>query len=408
MKITSQKKQVLILYGSTLFGLFLGVISSVINTRALEPSLYGDVRYVQNIIQFVSSLLLVGFFTSGSRLLALSPSEDYSRQIRGAMCAILAITMCILSLVMFVLFGFSFINNDGILTWLYLSSVFVGGNVLLLNYINTTAQGDNHIIRISAARLLPTLAYIILATVVYHFYHATPLLMLSLYNGLAVLVYLCIIYSTRPSFSNLKESFRLLNEENKKYGFDVYLGSIANVSTSYISGITLGQFCVDNTNVGFYTLALTLSTPLALLPSIIGTTYFKRFATQDKIERKVLMISFAITIASLLAFICFVGIIVDILYNEEYRSVSLYASLLAFGTSLQGLGDMFNRFLGAHGKGKYLRNGAFTCGAVIIIGSVVLVYFFQIYGAIATKILGSMTYLAMMVFYYIRFLSRIS
>ena len=62
MQLTKQRKQILVLYISSLAGVLLGMINSVINTRALAPGPYGDVRYVQNIISFISSLLLVGFF----------------------------------------------------------------------------------------------------------------------------------------------------------------------------------------------------------------------------------------------------------------------------------------------------------------------------------------------------------
>ena len=48
------------------------------------------------------------------------------------------------------------------------------------------------------------------------------------------------------------------------------------------------MFNEDNTEVGFYTLALTVTTPLSTLPAIIGTTYFKQFATQPRIPSKVL------------------------------------------------------------------------------------------------------------------------
>ena len=58
MKFTKQTKQVVILYASTLSGVLLGVVASIINTRFLSQADYGDVSYVQNIINFIASLLL--------------------------------------------------------------------------------------------------------------------------------------------------------------------------------------------------------------------------------------------------------------------------------------------------------------------------------------------------------------
>lgn len=401
--MSKQQKQVLLLYGSSVLGLFIGVLNSVLNTRSLEPGLYGDVRYVQNIISFVSSLLLFGYFVSGSRLLALSKDEQYSRRIRGIMCVILAITILVVMLTMTCLYFISSAQGKDNLSLLYLIAIPCCGNVLMLNYINTTSQGDNHIGRISIARLLPSAIYFCIAYFVYKYFGATPSRMLAIFNGTAVVVLFLVIASTKPSFVDLRASFRLLREENKTYGFNVYLGSLVAVSTGYISGITLGQFCEDNTNVGFYTLAMTLATPLSMLPSIIGTTYYKQFATQFKITRKVLYGSIGLTGLSCLLFVIFIKYVVLFLYNESYSSVSVYASWLAIGFSLHGLGDMFNRFLGSHGLGKELRNGAIASGLIKIVGSIVLVYYFKIEGAVVTMIISSVAYLLMMVLYYNKF-----
>lgn len=403
MLLTKQRKQVLFLYISSLAGVFLGMLNSVINTRALDPVSYGDVRYVQNIISFISSLLLVGFFVSGSRLLALSHDETYSRKIRGSMCVVLAGTIVILALAMMIVWLF---NDNVTISPVLLASIPLCSHVLLLNYVNTTAQGDNHIGRISLARLMPSALYCVVAFLIYKHFGATPVRMLVLLNGINIVVLLCIIVSTRPSITDIRQSFKELMEENKKYGFNVYLGSVAAVSTTYIAGITLGSFSDNNASVGFYTLALTLTSPLAMLPSIIGTTYFKKFAIQNKIDRKVLWSSVSITLVTLLVFILLIDVVVGFLYDENYSSVGAYSILLAVGTCLHGLGDMFNRFLGAHGQGQCLRNSSFLCGGVLVFGSFVFVWLWGINGAIITKILSSFTYFAAMLAYYRNFVMK--
>lgn len=383
--------------------MLFGIINSAVNTNYLSPELYGNVRYVQNIINFFSSILLLGFFVSGSRLLALSEDENKSRQIRGGMVFILSITQIILMIIMGVFAICAYGNHDSVMGCLYVGAIPTCGNVILLNYINTTAQGDNHINRISLARILPPIVYLILAFPIYHYFGATSLLMLILFNGSAVLILGAIIISTHPKFNDLRTSLRILADENKKYGFHVYLGSIAGVSTSYVAGITLGQFCDNNVNVGYFTLALSLATPLSLLPSIIGTSYFKNFAKQKKINTKIIYTSIGLTLLSYIIFVFSIKYIVQIVYPAAYSSVAIYASWIAIATSFHGFGDMMNRFLGSHGLGKQIRNASYACGTVILIGSILLVYFFEIGGAICTRILGSFTYMSMMVYYYYRF-----
>ena len=225
---------------------------------------------------------------------------------------------------------------------------------------------------------------------------------LLLNTGISFVILVFLILHNHPSFHNFKESWRKLQEENKKYGFHVYLGSISNVSVQYVAGVTLGLFAVNNVNVGYYSLALTATGPLMMLPNVIGTTYFKRFATQSQIERKVLIGTLAMSIVTLIGFVILIYPVVGFLFNEKYQSVALYASFLAFASTAHGLGDVFNRFIGAHGYGKCLRNGAFISGGVALVGYTLGVWFWGINGAIATRIAFALTYLLMMFKYYIK------
>lgn len=399
--ISKQKRQVLLLYCSTLLSVLFGVLASIVNTRFLEPDQYGDVRYVQNIINFIASLLLFGFFLSGSRLLALSNDVERSRRIRGALIVILfvaGILLCSTTALCSLLF-----YNKPSVSSLFLISVPVCLFPLLSNYVNTTAQGDNHIDKIAAARLLPALIYVPLAYFVYLHFGATSSRMILLQWGVYSLILVLVIISTNPSFKNLKDIFNDLIKENKAYGFQLYLGSLVMVSTGYLAGIFIGHFNSDNSEVGFYTLALTVTSPLSMLPSIIGTTYFKQFATEPRIPSKVMKASIILTLASCILFIILIKPIVLFLYSAKYETVGTYASLLAIGFSVHGLGDMINRYLGSHGQGKSIRNSSIANGCLKLFGYSVFVYFWNTNGAILTTILCDFLYAIVIYYYYLRF-----
>lgn len=402
-KLKTQDKQIIMLYAATLFGIFLGVLSSVINTRNLNPSDYGNVKYVLNILSFISGLLLFGFFVSGSRLLALSKSEINSRSVRG----VLVLMLAGISVVISVLMIFSYLVHkywlDPSVSYLFIVAIPISSQMILLNYINTTSQGDNHLGRISIARLVPSGLYVLIAYWVYKQWEATPGLMILLQSGIAVITYVIIIITTKPSFKYLKSAWHRLAKENENYGIHLYYGSLAMVATQYISGITLGLFNTDNSEVAYYTLSLTIATPLSFLPSIIGTAYFKKFATQDYIERKVLVHTVILTFLSCVLFLIVINPLVKFLYSEEYSQVGLFASFLAIGTCIHGFGDMLNRFLGAHGQGIQIRNVSYACGLVLVVGSVLFVYWYGIMGAIATRILSDVVYTGLMVYYYNKF-----
>lgn len=287
--------------------------------------------------------------------------------------------------------------------YLFYLVVPVCGSTLLLNYINTSSQGDNSITTIAFARLLPQLIYIIIAFLVYKYSGASAEKMLLLQNGIAVIILLLLIFKNSPNFSSLKQTLYKLKDENKQYGLQVYYGSLANLSIQYIAGVSLGVFGNDNTNVGYYTLALTVTSPLMMLPNVIGTTYFKQFAHQSFIPRKLLLGTYLMSIASLCAFIILIYPIVDILYNDSYANVAFYASVMAIGFTLHGLGDVYNRFLGAHGKGSYLRNAAWISGFISLVGYTIGIYFYGITAAIITRILSSSIYYFSLLFYYRKF-----
>lgn len=398
--MTSNRKQVIYLYIATFIGTILGVLASIVNTRSLSPEYYGDVRYVQNIINFMASLLLFGYFLSGSRLLALSTDEQKSRSIRGVMIVILLVSVVILMLGVLAN-AFFHIGSHALFT-LFLISLPVCSFPLLNNYVNTTAQGDNHIGRLAVARLVPTALYIPIAYYVYSTYGATSNNMMLLQWGIYTVVLFLVVWSTRPSFSDMKSVFHELNEENKRYGIQLYYGSLAMLATNYIGGVTLGAFNSDNVNVGFYTLALTVTSPLAMLPGIVGTTYFKKFATLDRIPPKVMKVTVLITFASCICFVLLIKPLVEILYSESYRMVGVYAAWMAAGFCIHGIGDMLNRYLGSHGKGNPIRNSSFICGFIRVAGFTLFVYLWDINGAILTTILSSMIYTVVLVYYYVK------
>lgn len=404
MKLTGQKRNIIILYASTLLGVLLGVLSSIINTRFLDPVDYGNVRYVQNIISFIASLLLFGYFHSGSRLLALEKDDSQRRNVKGAMIVILAIASLVLAIGCIVCYILH--SNDPIVQRLFLISVLVCFNPLFLSYINTTAQGDNQIGRLSFARILPQLLYVPLAYWIYSSFGATSERMILLQWGGYTIIYILVILSTRPTFANLKNTWTSLKKENKDYGLQLYIGSLVMVATNYLAGISLGAFNSDNSEVGFYTLALTITAPLATLPAIIGTAYFKQFASQSSIPSKVLKASVLMTFASLIAFVSIIRPLVGILYPENYSVVGTYASWLALGYSVHGLGDMINRYLGSHGQGKAIRNSSIINGLFKVFGYIVLVYLFSTNGAILTTIICSFMYTLSLCFYYRKFVSQ--
>ena len=370
----------------------------------MDPITYGDVRYVQNILNFIASLLLFGYFQSGSRLLALAKDATECREIKG--CMVLILCACSLILIFSCMLCAILHMGKDHLSYLFMISVPICFSPLLLNYINTTAQGDNSISLISYARLLPALLYVPIAFLIFKYSGASATKMILLQWGISTLILLFIISATRPSFRNLHKAWIVLNSENKVYGIQLYIGSLVMVATNYIAGISLGTFNADNSEVGFYTLALTVTMPLQMLPSIIGTTYFKQFSSQERIPSKVMRFTFWLTISSLVLFVLLIKPLVLYLYSDRYEPVGNYSIILAIGCCMHGFGDMINRYLGSHGKGKCIRNASVANGVFKVIGYTILVYYFNTMGALLTTVICDGIYLFVLLYYYKIFVSN--
>ena len=397
-KLSKNNIQVLALYASTMMSSLLGFVVSIVNTHFLTEVEYGDVRYVQNYIILLSWLLFFGFFFSARRLLSLSQSEEHSRSIRGVM--LLVLLACSALLVVGVVVGAYFHYENKVIFELFMVSLPICFQPLYVNYVSVMMQGDNYIGRLAISRVLPPLLYVILAYWIFSVYGATSKRVLLLYWGLYCISLCCIIASTHPVFKNIKSVFQEIKKENSLFGHKLYCGSLAMVATNYLAGITLSIFNDDNVGVAFYTLALTLTTPLSYLPAIIGAAYFKRFVSEPKIPKKVFNGALFITVFSFLAFIICVRFVVDFFYPDAYDVVGTYALYLAIAFCVHGLGDMINYFLSSHGDGKAIRNSSYMCGFIKIFGFVFFVWLWDIEGALFTNVISSCVYCLTLYIYY--------
>lgn len=398
IKLSKNNIQVLCLYASTLMSSLLGFVVSVVNTNFLTEVEYGDVRYVQNYIILLSWLLFFGYFFSARRLLSLSDDEGYRRRIRGAM--LLVLLACSVLLVIGVVVGSFFHYGQENVFELFIVSVSICFQPLFVNYVSVMMQGDNYIGRLAISRVLPPLLYVILAYSIFSLYGASAKLVLLLQWGIYCVSLCCIIASTRPVFRKLAPVFDEIKKENSLFGSKLYCGSLAMVATNYLAGITLSFFNDDNVGVAFYTLALTLTTPLSYLPAIIGAAYFKRFVSEKFIPKKVFRGALFITVFSFLFFIACVRFVVDWFYPDAYDVVGVYALYLAIAFCVHGLGDMINYFLSSHGDGKAIRNSSYMCGFIKIFGFVFFVWLWDIEGALFTNVVSSCVYCLSLYIYY--------
>jgi len=402
--LTERKKakQVSALYGSMVVGILIGIGVSVVNTRLLGPQQYGDLKFLQNLFAFVVTFLTLGVFVSGSRILAQRKNENIKHQLIGTLLIFAAAISIVLIIVLFIFSFFEeklFQNELGQAIRIFSPLLFVFPFNLCLENI---MQGDNKIYELSIFRVGPKVLYILVAISFNYF------VSLSLTSALAIqfltfaFIILIMAISFKPKFNNLKKNISIIWQQNKTYGFQVYIGMLVGVASAKLGGLSIGYF-IDNTNVGFFSLAITVTMPLRMIPTAVGTTFFKDFANRNSIPEKATLFTLILSISALFFFVMLIKKIILLLYSSEYIAVVPLAYIVSIGSIFHGIGDYINRFLGAHGKGKELRNGAFAVGVSNILGYIVLVHIFGTKGAAITMMISGLIYCYMMYFFYMKY-----
>jgi len=395
-------KQIGSLYISMVLGIAIGIGVSVINTRLLGPQQYGDLKFLQNLFTFVVTFLTLGIFVSGARLLAQKKNEAIKNQLIGNLLILAVVISAVLIITLFIFSFFEeriFDNELGQIIRIFSPLLFVFPFQLCLENI---MQGDNRIYELSVFRIAPRILYIVVAIAFNYF---VPL---SLTSALAIqlitlaIVMLIMVIRSKPEFANIKKNISIMWQGNKTYGLQVYIGILAGVTSGHLGGFSIGYF-INNTNVGFFSLALATTMPLTMIPNAVGTTFFKDFANRSSISKKATTITLVLSICALLFFLLIIKKVIFLLYSAEYSAVVPLAYLVSIGCIFHGFGDYINRFLGAHGKGKELRNSAFAVGISNVLGYIVLVYAFGVKGAAITKVISGIIYFVIMYYFYTDF-----
>ncbi|SDS37663.1 Membrane protein involved in the export of O-antigen and teichoic acid [Formosa sp. Hel1_31_208] len=398
-------QKILTLYGSTFIGIGLGFAISIFNTRVLGKEAFGDFKFIETVFRFLASLVSIGVFISITRMLAIARDKIYKHNLIGFFVIALA-TAGLIGIILLIIFSYIepiwFSNNLG--------SIFRKYSFLIFAILGTIAlkeilKGLNKIYALSFLNAIPALAYLVIAYT-YNLDNALYLedIFLLLY-GLQFICMIAIIYKLKPKFNIKKSLVKDVIHENNTNGRPIYYGSLAGVATAHIVGFSLSYY-IDNTQVGFFTLALTICSPLIMIPSVLGTVLFKKFANFDYIPKKVFLFSILASAVALVIFFLFIEKVFLLFYSDDFSPTIAIAKLLILSFLLHGLGDLINRFLGAKGQGKLIRNSAFMVGIVNILGYTILVNYFGVNGAIITKILASGTYLIMMYYYYTKFTKK--
>jgi O-antigen/teichoic acid export membrane protein len=404
-------KQILLLYAVNVISIPISILTSVILTAYLGAKDYGNFQFLNNLFYFAVIIFTFGFFQAGTRALVQNENAEKAREYYGASLILLAflfITSAI-ALTGYALFDANLQrqNLDTVLLWLIpFSWVFI-----LTSYFEVLFQADNRIKLLSISRIAPKVGFLFAAIIICKFFndkegnnHAN---VWFFYLLTQIISFFYILYKLKLSFKNLKRRTKEIWNFNKSFGFDVYLGSVLGVGLAQLTPLFISYFGEDNSGVGFYALALTISTPLLMIPNTLGITHYKEFAGQTCISKKLTSTAVLISFLSLVALWIITAPFINIFYGRDFEPVVNLTLIVSVGMLFHGLADFFNRFIGSHGQGKLLKNSAIIVGVSLFILNIGLVPVYGEKGAAYTRLLSGIIYFACVLVNYLKFSNRL-
>jgi O-antigen/teichoic acid export membrane protein len=409
-KSNPRVKQVVGLFSVNVVAIPIGIVTSIVITRYLGAQGYGDFRFIYSIFFTAVIIFSFGFFQAGNRALVLNTDKQKAKEYYGAELVIVGGIFVIMS---FFLILYALLDNniqEKQLDKFLLYLIPFGWVFLILRYFETLFQADNRIKMLSQIRLYPSVGFLATATLIFFIFmekQLNKLAIIWIFNlATQVIVYLFILFKLKVSFKNIRIRFLEIWSYNKSYGFNVYLGTLFAIGFASLTELLISYFGVDNSGLGYYSLALTITMPLSLIPNTIATTHYKDFSIAKQVPKKLLIITIGLSLSALLVLWVMVGPFVRIFYGVEFENVIVLNFIMSFGVAAHGFADFFNRYLGANGQGKFLRNSAFFVGTSTLVFSLLLIPKLGEFGAAYTKLISGFVYLIVIIWYYFKFIKK--
>jgi len=274
--------------------------------------------------------------------------------------------------------------------------------ITVLEYaINSFCTGMNRIKLLSSQLALP-ISLLVVATAIqvyvfkrYGFAEAMVAFILS-----HTVIVALGIFRIKPSFHSLRDNIVSIWTENRRTGLPIYFGGLVGVASVQVIGLLIPSL-LSMADYAQYALAYSISAPLSMVASTLGTVIFRDSASRDRLPRKVLLYSFAGCAFLAIAYVLSIRFFILLLFGQRYLAAAPMAQVMGVGALMVGLGDMINRFLGANGKGRLLMIGAIVTGVTSVVSAYLLLPPFGAMGAAASRGASNLAYLAIMIVLYV-------
>jgi len=391
-------KQAGILFGAQVGVLLFGILIKILQTRMLSVEEYGTYAFFGSLTSFLVIFYRFGFYTSIKVLLANTVNAVRSRELIG--------TGLIIAMLIGLSFSLSIVGLSFFVDSLF--NVEIGKILLIISplcfvipfkmFVSEVGIGANQVKPVAIFDVFASCLFLTIISL-YYFFGTLTIFSLIVYNLLSFIAALVLAtVQLKPIFNNIGAYTKEIIQKNKEYGWHYYTGAIANQTTFKLDELFITYF-VNVSQLGFYTLANMICSPMSIMSSAFSKSMFKKMASMEKIPKKLFIYNSFWLLACVLGLYLMGEYIVSFLFGPEYGEVALLIIPLSIAHFFQGLSAPF-AFLSAKSMGKEIRNVAFAEGVVNVIGNIILVPLHGVYGAIIASVLARFVHYICLAYYY--------
>ena len=389
-------------FSSQLLNAVLGVAVYGILTRALSVDAFGTYNFIIAFFLFFATFFDFGLASSGMRLLAVAAGEEEQRRRAGA--------LLVLSAVVGVGFVIVAAAASSIVDALFHSGA---GRLILLiaplavvyplqEMMISIGQGSSRIRFLSVFVVLPRV--LLLGMLLPLYYYGTLTLPLALVASLLSMLLAVAIASgyLHPLFRHVREEMPAIMLELREFGRQVYAGRIVDGMTTGLDRILLSLFH-GMTPVGYYAVALTMTSPVVMFSRAVSGSAYKSFADSPRLPRALLLANFVWCTLGTLVLVFACELLIPMFFTTRYEPSLTVLPWLAVGVGLAGLNQPFHAFLMAQRQGRSVKIMSVSTSILMVVLNVALIPSFRMTGAAIAMIGAYGVNIGMNLWYYGRF-----
>lgn len=384
---------------SNFVAMIIGFMINIYGTKVMQTETYGFFRAFLNTIQLQATIFAFGFQYTYGRMFAFGNKEYNKKTINTAglvtFIVLSFVSACAVFLLAMICF---FCGQNRIPNYILFAAPFVY-LVMFQFYLQQKFQGEGDMVNLSIFNVLSQLLFMFFLLYAYNGKMILNIkIVLSIYVIINTLIMIYMIIKGGLKIVSIKE-IKKMNAENKYYGFQIYLGALSSVGSALL--ITLSIAPISGlTEYGFFSLGLSLASPIAVVASTMGVINFKRNVSRGKLHNFEIGFTLTITVIASVVQIYIINFIMPLFIANKYYQSFKYANILIIVFVMMGIGDYFNKYVGAKGEGAALRNCAFLTGGTLILSAVCFIPKYKIIGLIVSRVFGAFVYMTSMLLIY--------